>query len=420
MRNERTSSAPSLPGELVTIVRSRQPARRHYMYVERCVDGRNRRRQMFQRILVPLDGSARSEQAVPIAARIAHATPGSHVVLVRVMPSLYQDANGMAGVAGVMGAERGALLRPSGTIATDPERLNIVGYLTRITGWPCLSGIPTTTEVRWGPPAVAILAAAEAYASDLIVLCSHGRTGPSRWVLGSVAQQVVRHAPMLVLVLRERGSRLTGAPNGSYMPLQVLVPLDGSPLAEEVLRPAVELALAVSGMRTVTVHLALVVSPFDVVESQMPEAFALVGAEAYLRHVAQRLEVEAPVARVVWHVYAGVDIAYTLLHGADSAAGQEVAVGAAHEAHEAHDADGGDDTTPHYDLLAMTTHGRTGITRWATGSITERVLQQAQLPLLVVRSHQTRAPVAELDSSRATARVSVGAGAHDDGSPPSR
>lgn len=375
---------------------------------------------MFQRILVPLDGSARAEQAVPVAARIACASPGGHVVLVRVVPPLHPYD------VAVVGAERGALLRPTGTMATDPERLEIVGYLTRITGWPCLSGIPTTTEVRWGPPALAILAAAEAHASDLIVLCSHGRTGPSRWVLGSVAQQVVRHAPMSVLVLHEHGSRLTVVRGGSNKPLQVLAPLDGSPLAEEALCPAAELALALSGPRAVTMHLAMVVSPFDAVEAQVPAALALRGAQAYLRRVAQHLEADAPAIHVVWHVYAGVDIAYTLLHGTEEAAGQDIATGAAHDADDRagdvgnrrDNRDNRDSASLHYDLLAMATHGRTGITRWATGSITERVLQHARLPLLVVRSqHVQPQHVGKLNSSNASAPIGVQAGVRNDGAP---
>lgn len=341
---------------------------------------------MFQRILVPLDGSPRAEQAVPVAARIAHAAVDSCVVLVRVVPPLFQLG---------ADAEQGSLVRPTGPKEIDPERLDTVAYLTRITGWPCLSGIPTSTEVRWGPPAPAILAAAEAHTCELIVLCSHGRTGPSRWVMGSVAQQVVRHAPMPVFVLRERGTRLSINSSASRTPLRVLVPLDGSPLAEEALRPAAQLALAVSRARAVTVELMMVVSPYEADEMYMPEALALLGAQAYLKRVAQLLEADVPGVRAVWHVHASLDIANSILQGADIA-GQVVASGEAPDAPSENtgNALGAErDASARYDLLAMATHGRTGFTRWATGSITERVLHHSQLPLLVVRAHAAHAPV---------------------------
>ncbi len=324
---------------------------------------------MFQRILVPLDGSSRAEQAVPVAACIARATPEGRVVLVRVMPPAFQ-----------IGAERGAVVHST---RVEPERLDIVAYLTRITGWPVLSGIPTTTEVRLGPPAPAILGAAAAHTSDLIVITSHGRTGLTRWALGSVAQQVARHAEVPVLILREHAARFGAAPGGTRRPLRVLVPLDGSLLAEEAVRPASELALAMAGPRAVIMHLVLVVSPYEAGESQMPEALTVVGAQEYLRHVSQRLEADAPTIRVQWRIYAGLDIAYSILHGEDIAA-QQVLAGGAQNVQDVGDAD---ERAHAYDLLAMSTHGRTGMTRWATGSITERVLQQTSLPVLVVRAH---------------------------------
>ena len=364
---------------------------------------------MYQRILVPLDGSSRAEQSVPVAARIARVTPGGSVVLVRVVRPPFPAGEG----AGSM--EQGALAGPAGSAETDTEYRTVVAYLTRITGWPVLCGIPTSTEVRRGSAAPAILAAAEANASDLIVISSHGRTGSARWVLGSVAQQIVRHAPMPVLVLRERGPRLTGDPGDSQQPLRVLVPLDGSPLAEDALRPAARLALAVARSRAVTLELALVISPYDADVSHMPEALALLSAQTYLRRVAQQLEADVPDIRVAWRVSAGLDVAYTILRGADTT-NQEVAASGTEIENSRITGNDNGASSLHYDLLAMATHGRTGFTRWATGSITERVLQGTHLPLLVVRAHAGQVP-AETDGTT-PARQAVRAGTRDTECPP--
>lgn len=121
-----------------------------------------------------------------------------------------------------------------------------------------------------------------------------------------------------------------------------------------------------------------------------------------------------PNVRAVWRVCASQDVAYAILQGMDIA-GQEVAAGAAHEAILGNTGSEAGDTSTRYDLLAMTTHGRTGLTRWATGSITERVLQHTQLPLLVVRAHAARPPVGTGDLM--SARYAVKMEKRDAGAP---
>ena len=157
-------------------------------------------------------------------------------------------------------------------------------YLTRQAELPMLSGIPTRKDVPSGVAAQAILNAADVYHADLIVMTSHGRTGVSHWVFGSVAEHVARQAKIPVLVLRQsqspfwvQGADLVNALHGAsgkvaIPDLRVLVPLDGSPLAEAALEPAASCAVslargveqatgAVQGSVGCRLHLALVVRP---------------------------------------------------------------------------------------------------------------------------------------------------------------
>lgn len=309
---------------------------------------------MFTRVLVPLDGSPRAERAIPVAARIAEASHGT-VVLVR---------------AATMPIEYGPALMPPLTIETmEAERTEFTGYLSEMAGLPVLMHIGTETEVLLGPPAQSIVEAASNKRADLIVMTSHGRTGFSRWLLGSVAQQVAHHAPVQVLVLREQGPMLAGPhsqhPDVEHLP-RVLVPLDGSPLAEAALEPAAALVAALSVEPAL--HLALVVSPYEAIQANMPEALAVDRAKGYLGTAAERLKNEHPELGVTWSVGVGLDVAETIIRIAER----------------------GDDTEGAgvyggCDAIAIATHGRTGFARWALGSITERVLQGTKLPLLIVR-----------------------------------
>lgn len=117
-------------------------------------------------------------------------------------------------------------------------------YLKEIAASPVMAGIETRTEVSFGLPAQYIVAAAEE--SDLVVLCSHGRTGFTRWALGSVAHTLVHQSRVPLLVLRQREAASPLVHGGTVSPLRALVPLDGSPLAESALSPAAHLIAALA------------------------------------------------------------------------------------------------------------------------------------------------------------------------------
>ncbi|HET7637819.1 MAG TPA: universal stress protein, partial [Ktedonobacteraceae bacterium] len=198
---------------------------------------------MYKRILVTLDGSTRAESAVPVAARIAQASGGS-VILLQVAaipieiepqkkpPEVYSQAAFDKGVADTR------------------------SYLDGIAKSDALAGIKTETAAVTGAIAPSILSAIQSLHADLVVMSSHGYTGFKRWALGSVAHKLVPHSPVPVLVLRDGGAVPTTA---TQKPMSAFVPLDGSPLSEAALEPAVLLVTALAPSAQKAIHLMRVV-----------------------------------------------------------------------------------------------------------------------------------------------------------------
>ena len=186
---------------------------------------------MFQRIIVPLDGSERARQALPVAARIASESDGSLCLLRVQIPPVHLNWQ--------METE---WMHPE---SREVERREMASELVRLASSEELEGREVVTEVVEGLPVQTILEQARIYAADLIVLCSHGRSGITRWALGSVAQKVVRHSTIPVLVLR--AGYPIAFPSPEERAVRVMVALDGSPLAESALLPAERLSASTVG-----------------------------------------------------------------------------------------------------------------------------------------------------------------------------
>jgi nucleotide-binding universal stress UspA family protein len=201
---------------------------------------------MFKRILVPLDGSHRAEQALPVAARLAQAS-GGMVVLLRVVGMANQFANYVA-------------MEPLITEREIDLRLEEAkGYLHNLAHSGAMHGVDTKALVFFGQPAANILSVVDSQQIDLVVMCSHGYTGMTRWLMGSVAEKVAHHASAPVLVLREGKPPLANLrPDGSGS-LRILVPLDGSPRAETAIAPAAQLVAALTAPGRGALHLTHVV-----------------------------------------------------------------------------------------------------------------------------------------------------------------
>ena len=148
---------------------------------------------MFQRILVPLDGTDVSEKAIPVAAWIARASGGTIIFVSVVLPPIE---------FGTYSPERTVPLKPG---AFERREAEANSYLSNIitTHASELADIPTELEVTAGAVSSEIYSEARIEHVDLIVISSKGETGLKRWVFGSVAQEVVRHSPVPVLVIQE-------------------------------------------------------------------------------------------------------------------------------------------------------------------------------------------------------------------------
>jgi len=325
---------------------------------------------MFKRILVPLDGSPRAECAIPVAARIVHATGGS-ITFLRVVTTTI-DAAWFA-------MESPHLMQE----AFEVERARASDYLTAIAQSQDLTRVDINLEVRSGIPAQTILSVADSNKFDLIVMCSHGDTGLRRWVLGSVAQKVARYSPVPVLVLREGESLPTASYQGGARPVHVLVPLDGSSLAEAALTPAAQLSAALSAPAHGALHLVRVLRLPSMYEYGQDDSLAeakkqgMLQAHAYLGAVEQQLR-EGSLASLKLQVTSSAvvdtDVASALLKMAEVSEDME-------------DIEG----FKACDAIAMATHGRSGPERWMMGSVTERMLGSTKLPLLIVRPQKTDA-----------------------------
>lgn len=319
---------------------------------------------MFQRIVVPLDGSERAAQALPLAARLARASRGALLLVQVAMPS--------SGV-GLPVGEAALFARE----ISDEELEKARHPLEVLAASEALAGIPVEVEVVAGHPAERILSTATARQADLIVMCSHGYSGFKRWVLGSVAQHIARHSAVPVLILRE-GRTLPAVPLAEEgNPVRIMVALDGSALAETILTPAAYLSAALSAPQQGVLYLVRILRLSTAFEYGQDDSFARARAEktceakAYLRTIEGRLH-QGELARLNLKVTSFVDydldVAQRLLVLSQNDLVEDDVIGC--------------------DMLALATHGRSGVARWAVGSVAERLLGATSLPLLIVRPQQ--------------------------------
>lgn len=322
---------------------------------------------MFQRILVPLDGSERAEPALSVAETIAQATGGS-LVLMRVVPSPRDTTFSMMEPVSLVQEEPASAYQA----ATD--------YLAHQRCMLERKGRVVRTNVLVGMPAQHILSSIETEAIDLVIMCSRGETGLKRWVMGSVAQKVLRYSQAPVLILHESAGQLSNQHPAGRQPVRVLVALDGSSLAEEALQPALALSSVLSAPEKGQVHLVRVLPLLkpDHAPEQQKAAFQLdiAAAQAYLHMVETSLLDSAPDG-----------MAYT--HQASVVGEKDIASGIIRVAEDGVPARDGHAARHACDVIALTTHGRSGLERWVMGSIAERLLDGTRLPLLVIPASWT-------------------------------
>lgn len=290
---------------------------------------------MLQNILLPLDGSPLAELALSYATTLARRS-GASIVLVQAVQAH----------------------TPPGVDQTDAE-LEVMGraqtYLQSIAARLDAEHVRAAAHVYYDDAAHAILDAAERQSADLIVMSTHGRTGIGRMLYGSVADLVLRHATVPVFLVP---SGAAGAPTLEKPPVSLLVPLDGSQLAEEALKSAELLPLD----RDTKVTLLRVVEPpvyplYGEGYAYIPydEDAEVADARRYVQEQATRLQASGRIAE------------------GKVAVGQPSVVIAA-TARELHP-----------DLIVMATHGHGGLSRLILGSVATSTLRQATIPILLTR-----------------------------------
>ena len=152
---------------------------------------------MFSRILVPLDGSTRSERALPYAVQLAQRFT-AELVLLGVVPPLAHEPPLYSSMIEPAG-DGGLLLQ-----AQAQQRQELQDYLDAVAHRPEVAALRSglLTIIQEGTVADAILAVADSIEADTIVMATHGRGGISRWLLGSNADRIVQHSSIPVLLIR--------------------------------------------------------------------------------------------------------------------------------------------------------------------------------------------------------------------------
>lgn len=308
---------------------------------------------MYRSVLLPLDGSPFGEHALQVATTLARRS-GARLHLVHV-----HNPN-----ADVVTWEPVTPFRFQGLDRSEREwdgneLLLEEQYLTTQT--QVLSGQVAgcaDCKIISGPVVAALEQEIRDTNPDLVVMATHGRSGFSRLWLGSVADALVRcvHKPLLLV--------RTESEDAPIVPSQlhsILVPLDGSLLAESVVPHALELGEGAA----VTITLLRVVPPVWTSPEIMSEPDTISeGAlrerinesREYLTGVADRMKAEG--LNVKCEVVVGTAAAATIL---EYARRREV------------------------DVIAMATHGRGGMRRLILGSVADKVLRGAEVPMLVYR-----------------------------------
>jgi nucleotide-binding universal stress UspA family protein len=273
---------------------------------------------MFRHIMVPLDGSIFAERALPPAVHLAALT-GATVHLVRAVepPPAPARMHTPINVYDMYMAEE---IQAAAT------------YLESIRAQLSTDGLRVQVQPLAGGPLYALPHYEHRAGIDLVVMSSHGRAGLARVALGSVADHLLRHGTAPVLLVRAFGD-----PTALD---HAVVPLDGSPRAEEALRVVAHLAGSV-------IHEVTLLRVIDA-PTHGPEA------ERYLEQIAQSL----PAERVAcsYRVEQG-DPAEQII----AAAGRDK-------------------------LVVMTTRGHGALLRWTLGSVADRVARHGATAVLVVRA----------------------------------
>jgi nucleotide-binding universal stress UspA family protein len=164
-------------------------------------------KNMFQKIMVPLDGSKLAECALTYAETLAQNCSATEVVLVSITERLVGRTRAPEAQEAFLRSDKAGLGQAGSETSVTFGKMTGQAwrYLDKVEKKMKAKGIPVRSEVLMGNPAESITKFAEEEGIDLIVMSSHGRSGPSRWALGSVTDKVFRATCVPVLMVRAPG-----------------------------------------------------------------------------------------------------------------------------------------------------------------------------------------------------------------------
>ncbi len=293
---------------------------------------------MYRTIMVPLDGSSFSEHALPLALRAARISDAAlHLVCVPDNAQHVSDTT---------------------SIDTQPAH----AYLTRMADRLAISwhGSITATLLD-GAVTEAIAAYAESHQIDLVVMTTHGRGALSRVWLGSSADRLIHQLPMPMLLVRPHETDpadLATPPNIDHL----LIPLDGSELSEQIIAPAIALGRLTDANYTLLQTIAIFTPDYGY-GIYTPTDFDIAAwvqtAQQYLDRIASGMRAEG--LQVHTEVFVGPPALSILDYARDHAV----------------------------DLIALETHGHSGAARLVLGSVADKIVRGAGVPVLLHRPQGT-------------------------------
>lgn len=293
---------------------------------------------MFQKILVPLDGSELSAAALAVAARyLEDRKTGGELHLIMVAEPL-PDAYGAY---------------PVDPDFDDAVKQGYRRYLDGLTSEIGVSGVRINAEVVSGSVVDRLVDAIVAHGIELIMMTSHGLGGVSRFWLGSTAARLIRSSPVPLLLLRA-GTDGAAPP---LKPRKILLPLDGTGFGEEMVSHAMNLV----GLESTEFHLVQVVQEIPKVLSGASLDHDIrvlrdreARAESYLQDI--KTQVKGQGGKCCTHVLRASSVAKRLIDFSRFTG---------------------------VDLIALSSHGREGIGRLVMGSVADKLIRGTELPLLL-------------------------------------
>ncbi len=292
---------------------------------------------MIRTILIALDGSRLAEEVIPVAAAVAAPTGAEVVLATAIVP------------------EDGWTNGPVAREWEQEEQGAVLAYLKRLRQRLRKQGVTVRgVRVEWGRPHVVIGAIAEEEGADLIAMTSHGRSGFARWVMGSVADKVLRTSRRPVLLVHSQDE--AQAEELRHIQIKrILAPLDGSALGESVFPHVQDLA---KSLHASLLLLNVVVPTPELSATFLPYSSSIleelqVGAKNYIEGVGKKVE------------RTGVSVETSVVVGQAAEAILDTA------------------RRTSADLIALSTHGRSGPARWIMGSVADAVIRHTDQPCLV-------------------------------------